>query len=95
MVIYDDRRDICGVFHKWGTPKWIVYKGKSWKSYLEMDENWGYPYDETETSKCSMEFESKLKIAFGIPPWIENARMGYSCAKFFWGHRRGAHAGPW
>ena len=25
-----------------GTPKWLVYKGKS---QSKMDENWGYPHD--------------------------------------------------
>ena len=29
-----------GGFHKWGTPKWIVY---NWKSYLN-GMIWGYPY---------------------------------------------------
>ena len=30
-----------GGFHKWGIPKWLVYKGQS---HLEMDDDWGYPH---------------------------------------------------
>ena len=26
----------------WGSPNWLVYNGQS---YLEMDDDWGYPYD--------------------------------------------------
>ena len=36
-------KTLYGGFHKWGyRNSWRVYKGKS---HLEMDENWGYPYD--------------------------------------------------
>ena len=48
--VQDQRSEIFNFlgFHKWGYPhSWMVFVREN---PMKMDENWGYPYDETETS---------------------------------------------
>ena len=41
---------IFGGFHKWGDPKMDVLDNIG-TSYVFMDDDWGYPHDETEASR--------------------------------------------
>ena len=35
----------CGGFHQWGYPKMLGKIRIKYPSNLEMDDDWGYPYD--------------------------------------------------